>query len=174
MPLNNRIIVRGNNSSLRAQEDINVKTIRVTDSIDLKKIQIEGHPEINQILVNPDDSMWAHYYTKKQTDELLKTKQDVIRFIQATDLSGQFTAEKLALLQTNKVNRIVFNNIIYYLSIVNENEKKYFSRIESSEYNEVDVNMETGQYVFISKMNPIIEDHINNTTIHITENERLY
>lgn len=107
-------------------------------------------------------------------DKKVDTKQDEIKFICVNSYEGTLNQEQLDLLKKNKVNRIVLNNVIYYLSAIDGNIRKYFSRIESTDHNEVDVNINTGYYLFISKMNPIIENHINDTTIHITEAERLY
>ena len=105
---------------------------------------------------------------QKQID----TKQENIKFITVTELEGTLDEEMLNLLIENKINRLVYGDLIYYLSIVEEDIRKYFSKIQSSVYNEIDVNVETGDYHIISKSDPLVQEHIDNIVIHITQEER--
>ena len=116
---------------------------------------------------------------RKEADTNLQAqideKQDRIEFIRINSLLGVLDREMLNLLIKNQVNRIVFGNTIYYLSIVEGTTiRKYFSKIQTSEFNEVAVNIETGEYEVKSKMDPVIKAHIENREIHITEEERLF
>lgn len=102
-------------------------------------------------------------------------KQDKIEFITIVgpSLTGVLTQEELDALKSY-VNKIVVGKAIYRLSIVEGNIRKYFTSSEITEFNEINVNMETGEYSIVNKMNPIIQQHIENDIIHITEEERLY
>ena len=66
------------------------------------------------------------------------------------------------------MNRILRGDKIYYLSIKEGNTRKYFST-SAEDYDEIDVNITTGRY---EVKNTRVVDHINNITIHITQDER--
>ena len=104
----------------------------------------------------------------------LTKKQDLIKFIYITNTSGILDVEELGLLLENKVNRLVFNNTIYYLSIIENEIRKYFSKNQSSKNNEIQVNSTTGEYEVISKIDPILEQHIENRNIHVSAEDRLF
>lgn len=121
------------------------------------------------------DALAAETEAREQADaELRRQKQDEIQFIYITSLEGALDSESLNLLISNKVNRLVLSDVIYYLSVVNGTTRKYFSRVPSSVYNEIDIDINTGEYEAISKMDPAIKNHIEDETIHITEEERLF
>jgi len=126
MPLVSKVIVRGDSLGLQAQEDINVKTIKVTDLIDLKRIQIDGHPDLKQIWVNPDDSAWSYYYTKKQVDALLLLKEDKIQFVYLEQESGYIDEDVWNYIIEHPVTKIICNEHIFDL-YSNNNEWVYQS-----------------------------------------------
>lgn len=104
------------------------------------------------------------------TVEQLNAKQDQILFITLTALSGTLSEEVLLLL--NNVNRLVYNNKIYYVSVRDGNIKKYSSKDPSSLLNEIDVNMQTGEYQIINSIDIILKEHIENNSIHVTQQEK--
>lgn len=108
-------------------------------------------------------------------EQLQITKQDKIEFIviAGSSLIGVLPPEDLLALQSY-VNKIIVGNAVYRLSVVEGNIRHYFTSNELTEFNEITVNMETGEYEIVNKMNPIIQQHIEDTVIHITEEERLY
>ena len=65
---------------------------------------------------------------------------------------------------------------MYYYSIKVSGIQRYFSvavqKGGDTDYNEIDVDITTGEYSVVNSMNRYLEDHINNTTIHITQAER--
>ena len=86
--------------------------------------------------------------------------------------SGVLDDSSLNLLRGSNVHRLVYNNVIYYMSLRDGNVKKYFSRVASSTLNELDLNINTGEYRIKSTLDPIIEEHINNKVIHVTKEDR--
>ena len=108
----------------------------------------------------------------KKINQSLLPNNSVVKFITLTTTQGELSEEELALLNSNQVNRFIYNNSVYYLSIKDGTIRKYFTQNQSTEFNEIDVDTETGGYIIFSKLNPIIDNHIKNTIIHITANER--
>lgn len=104
----------------------------------------------------------------------LDNKQDKIEFIILNSLEGYIPHDDLRLLLTNKINRLVYQDTIYYLATIDNNTRKYFSRKASSVYNEIDVTITTGAFKIISTIDPIVKEHIEDNTIHITETERIF
>ena len=109
-------------------------------------------------------------YLQKQIDG----KLDNIKFIYVYSLSGTLESELLNLLIENRVNRLVYNDVIYYLSLIGNPIRKYCSRIQSVTYNEIDVNIQTGDYVIIQTMDPRIREHIDDTNVHVTPDEKAF
>ena len=106
------------------------------------------------------------------TKDDLEKKQDKIEFIEVSSLSGIIPIDELYLLVKNRVNRIVYQNAIYYFSIKQENIYKYFTTVQTTEYNEIDVDTDIGKYEIKSTLAPQIKEHIENSHIHITDIER--
>ena len=100
----------------------------------------------------------------------LNAKQDEIIFIKLTSTGGILPVEVLGLL--NNANRLTYNNVIYYLSVKDNNTYKYFSKTNSSVLNEIDVNVETGEYQIVNSIDIILKEHIENNSIHVTQEEK--
>lgn len=98
------------------------------------------------------------------------------QFIFVDSLSGTLSPEDLNKIKDNKINKIVYNNIVYYYSIKVNGIQRYFSvavqKGDDTDYNEIDVDIVTGEYGVYNSKNKYLEDHINNTTVHITQAER--
>lgn len=105
-----------------------------------------------------------------ELQETIRNKQDKIEFVEINPetTTGQLSPTKLNLLTTNMVNRLLRDDKIYYLSIKEGNTRKYFST-SAEDYDEIDIDITTGRY---QVKNTKVIDHINNTTIHITQDER--
>lgn len=103
----------------------------------------------------------------------LINKQERIEFIYLNDISGTLDISSLNLLADNLVNRLVLDHTIYYLSIRQGNVRKYFTT-QSVAYNEIDVNMDTGYYVAIPALNPIVSEHIADSNIHVSDSDRTF
>lgn len=99
-----------------------------------------------------------------------------IYFITVDALEGDLSESDFIKIKDNNLNRIVYNNIVYYYAITVNNTKRYFSIVEqqggNTNYNEIDVDLETGHYTVEIAMNKYLEDHINNRIVHITQAER--
>lgn len=98
------------------------------------------------------------------------------QFIFVDELEGTLSEEDLQKISGNKINRIVYNNIVYYYSLKDGDVQKYFSiakQVDSdTDYNEIDVNILTGEYEIVVAHDKYWEDHINNRVVHITQQER--
>lgn len=99
-----------------------------------------------------------------------------IHFIIINSLEGDLTEEELLRIKDNNLNRIVYNNIVYYYAQSIGDTKKYFSIVEqvggNTNYNEVDVDIRTGHYTVTTAINQYLTNHINDTVVHITQAER--
>ena len=100
----------------------------------------------------------------------LASKQNEILFITLTERSGTLSESVLGLL--NNINRLTYENVIYYFSLKEGNIKKYFSRAENVTLNEIDVNMRTGEYQMMSSINQVLQAHIENHEIHVSQSDR--
>lgn len=123
-----------------------------------------------------------------ETDPYIASLDDVVsniaqewsrrsdQFIFVDELEGTLPEEDLQKIRGNKINRIVYNDIVYYYSLREGNIQKYFSvavqRGDNTDYNEIDVDISTGNYGVYNVLNKYLEDHIKNTTVHITQAER--
>lgn len=101
-----------------------------------------------------------------------------LKFVYVDSTHGYLPTSDLLKLINNKVNRIVYNNIVYYYSLKIGNIQKYFSVAintdNNTELNEIDVDITTGEYEIVNSTNKYLQDHINNTTIHVTASEKTF
>ena len=111
---------------------------------------------------------------QEQINEIIETGA-VIEFISVTGFpEGTLSPANLQLLTANKVNRLEYQNIIYYLSLRDGNIRKYFSNSLTIDYPEIDVDTVSGNYIILPTMNKRLEEHINNNEVHITNAERMH
>ena len=108
----------------------------------------------------------------EQIDKVVDSIRGGIQFVYVDSLSGTLSAEELAILIANDVNRLVYSDTIYYLSKIEGNKRMYFSRVQSSVNNEIDVNITNGSYSIISKADPLVSGHIGDSSIHVTTSEK--
>lgn len=107
-----------------------------------------------------------------ELQETINNKQDKIEFVEipVENMTGQISSQELSVLTSNRINRLLRGNRIYYLSIREGDIRKYFSTIEE-DYDEIDIDITNGIY---QVKNTRVIDHINDTTIHITQEDRDY
>lgn len=97
--------------------------------------------------------------------------------------SGVLPESILLFLRSNRLNKVVLGNKIYYLSIKDGNIQQYFSNTSDSipnepNFNRVDLNTDTGEFIIKdswldAQMKKAI-NHMNDTNIHITPEERVF
>lgn len=97
-----------------------------------------------------------------------------VQFIEVDSLSGEFTIEQMAALMRNKQHRIVFGSTVYYLAQRNGDRMRYQSLMPLAEYDHIDIHTTTRSYVIQRRDPTIYDEHIANTAIHITEEERQF
>ena len=107
-----------------------------------------------------------------QLQEKINNKQDIIQFVNIDSESGTLTESQLKLLRDNNINRLTYNNVIYYMSLKDGNVKKYFSRATGVELNEIDLNITTGNYAVISSIDAALQRHIDDKVIHVSQEDR--
>lgn len=97
--------------------------------------------------------------------------------------SGVLPESILLFLRSNRLNKVVLGNKIYYLSIKNGNIQQYFSNTSDNipnepNFNRVDLNTDTGEFTIVDSwldaQMKLAIDHINNQDIHITPEERIF
>ena len=97
--------------------------------------------------------------------------------------SGVLPESILLFLRSNRLNKVVLGNKIYYLSIKDGNIQQYFSNTSNNipnepNFNRVDLNTDTGEFIIKdswldAQMKKAI-NHMNDTNIHITPEERVF
>ena len=97
--------------------------------------------------------------------------------------SGVLPESILLFLRSNRLNKVVLGNKIYYLSIKDDNIQQYFSNTSNNipnepNFNRVDLNTDTGEFIIKdswldAQMKKAI-NHMNDTNIHITPEERVF
>ena len=104
------------------------------------------------------------------TIEDLTKKQNEIIFINLISPSGVIGPTILPLL--NNVNRLVYRNKVYYVTEKTPTFKRYTSKNEEERLNIINVNLETGVYEVTTSVNQVLQNHINNTDIHVTPQDK--
>lgn len=99
-----------------------------------------------------------------------------VYFVRIYETEGRLDDDKLAKIKDNNLNRLVYNNIVYYYARTIDNLKQYHSIVEQTsadtDLNTITVNLDTGDYVMESILSSYLTDHINNRIVHITQEER--
>lgn len=94
--------------------------------------------------------------------------------------SGVLPESILLFLRSNRLNKVVLGNKIYYLSIKNGNIQQYFSNTSNNipnepNFNRVDLNIDTGEFTIKDTwLDAQMKNHMNDTNIHITPKERVF
>jgi len=96
--------------------------------------------------------------------------------------SGVLPESILLFLRSNRLNKVVLGNKIYYLSIKNGNIQQYFSNTSNNipnepNFNRVDLNIDTGEFTikdtWLDAQMKLAIEHINNQDIHVTLDDKL-
>ena len=99
-------------------------------------------------------------------------KQDTIEFIEI-DPAVPVTQEDIDKLTTNAVNRISYDGKIFNLGYRDSGVYKYFAPDSTGEQLEtITLDLQTGEITIT--IPTLLEDHINNTEVHIQPGERDY
>lgn len=97
--------------------------------------------------------------------------------------SGVLPESILLFLRSNRLNKVVLGNKIYYLSIKNGNIQQYFSNTSNNipnepNFNRVDLDIDTGEFTikdtWLDEQMKKAINHMNDTNIHITPEERIF
>lgn len=149
-------------------------TLPVNDESErlVRVVQVPTISDLNQAISNLEETVTEMIQT---LNAKINKKQDQIKFItlnHANETEGQLTPEELELLNSNKCNRLVYSNVIYTYSVRYGHLRRYFSGGPNTTNNLINVDMDTGIYSITSAGNKQVEDHINDTIIHITQAER--
>ena len=157
--------IKDNNSTIHTRINDCASEVKIKSncSIDSRRLEALIDQEAETRAAKDDD-------LQEQIDEI--GKSTAVSFITVYDSQGTLDEQELELLAKNKVNRLVYNNIIYYLAIQAGNVRKYFSRNELTKSNELDINMTTGDYVIFASIDLVLDEHIKDTVRHITQSER--
>ena len=160
MPI--KVDLVSNSSQIRVKPTDNKDVKVISDAAVIDKVQ---DAKINKEIAE-----------RKAADNLLQIqidqKQDEIAFITVYELAGIIPSQELAILVKNKVNRLVYQDQIYCLSIEEGNIRKYFTTTPTTEYNEIDVNITNGGYGIKSTIAPEIKEHLEDEDRHIRVGER--
>lgn len=159
-----KVNVHSNSSAINVNPKSN-KPVGVSGSSSTQDIILE-----NKLKVETAERIAADERLQAEID----TKQDTVEFIFIPNLSGVLEESKLNLLIDNQVNRLVFGNRVYYLSLRSGSIRKYFSTNQSSSFNEIDIDLSTGEYQVISTMDVIIAEHLANSSAHVSDQDRTF
>lgn len=117
-----------------------------------------------------------------QTGEREALREELDNKVNSSDLndpieisatSGVFTEEELTLLKNNPLKKILYNDHLYALVVKRNGVYRYTSvNSDPNIIPYIDVTLETAVWSCGTNMNTTLTDHINDTTCHITEEER--
>lgn len=111
----------------------------------------------------------------KELYNLIITKQDKIHFITIFEPVGTLPQDVLNLLMSSRLNKLVYNNNIYSLSMKNNNYWRYMGdTTDPNTLNTIVVDSVLGNYTYSSISNSLLLDHIADDNRHIREGERQF
>jgi len=105
----------------------------------------------------------------------LDKKQDKIQFIEIPIEAGPqgiIPEDKFNLIIDNKVNKLMYNGNIYTLSMISGNIRKYYTSFGIKLDNALDIDMTTAEYIIYSNTDEALTEHMNDSVVHITREER--
>lgn len=114
---------------------------------------------------------------RKEADEELQrqiiTKQDKIYFINLFDAEGTLSEDVLNLLISSRLNKLVYLDNIYSLSTKDNRYWRYMGQTtDPNMLNTIVVDTVTGEYVYSSIGNAVLQNHIADNNRHLREGER--
>lgn len=114
---------------------------------------------------------------RKEADAELQaqivTKQDKIYFITVFEPEGTLSEDVLNLLISSRLNRIVYNENVYYLSLKDNRYWRYMGDTTNpNTLNTIVVDTNTGYYAYSLIINGELQAHIADNDRHIREGER--
>lgn len=157
------IKVRDNTNTIKVKVKDKSSEVSLNCDCDIKEKALDS-----KITKEREERIAADEELEKQ----INNKQDIIQFVNIDSESGTLPESMLKLLKDNNTNRLTYNNVIYYMSLKYGNVKKYFSRAANVELNEIDLNINTGDYIVISSIDAALQKHINNKVIHVSQLDR--
>ena len=102
--------------------------------------------------------------------EDVNKKQNVILFIRLTAPSGVLGENTMTYI--NNINRLVYNNIIYYPTLNTETTKVYCAKTDINKLREITVYLNERRYEVTTILNTALNEHIANDTIHVTQEDK--
>lgn len=88
---------------------------------------------------------------------------------------GTLTARQLRILNESALNGLILNDQYYSLSVNKPNEKVYSAySTDPNVVEKIRINTSTGEWEYVHSENTVLDDHIRNTTVHITAQERSF
>lgn len=110
---------------------------------------------------------------QEEVSKLKRDKQDKIMFVEVFTKEGTLDEESLDTLKNNLCNRIVYQNVVYTMSINDRPLRKYFCGSSILQDNELDVNLNNGEFWIHSSLDALsVDEHIKDKIIHISQSDR--
>lgn len=114
---------------------------------------------------------------RKEADEELQrqiiTKQDKIVFITLLDAHGTLEEEVLNLLISSRLNKLVYLDSVYSLSVKDGKYWRYMGdTTDPNILHTIVVDTITGEYTFSEISNVVLQTHIEDNNKHLREGER--
>ena len=104
---------------------------------------------------------------------LLLNKEDKIKYIEIFSDTGTFDTEVLNLLISNRLNRIIYGDNYYILSIKDGNLWRYKGgNLDPNIVNTIIVDVSTGEWVYSPIGNTLLQHHLDDVNRHLREGER--
>ncbi len=165
MPI--KVDINNNSSHVRvrpiSQDEVRVKpkdnqTVIIKPETTTEQVNTRAGTDI--LIIQRDKKIEAEKKERIEADDKLnQQKQDKIKFIEVYDLQGVIDPANLSLLNNSLVNQILYNHTYYKLVFKDGQVRKYFTASQATVYNEIDIDMATGYYRIIQKVDPALQEH---------------
>lgn len=102
-------------------------------------------------------------------------RTDLTEYVEINEVEGAFDPETLALLQTNPLKQIKYDDCIYTLTMHRGAIYRYTTGADDANFVKyIDVNVSASTWHCYNNPNAVLQEHINDQVRHITASERVF
>ena len=134
----------------------------------------------SQEVIHHLEDAYAHWQEgeREALQATLEGKVDTTQFseyIEINEAQGYFDAETIAIIQTDPIKRIKYDDHIYTMTMRRAGVYRYTTGSDNANFAKyIDVNVNDSSWHCYNNANEVLAEHIQNTEIHITDAERTF
>lgn len=136
--------------------------------------------QTSQEVIHHLEDAYAHWQEgeREALQATLEGKVDITEFseyIEIDEAQGYFDAETIAIIQTNPIKRIKYDDRIYTMTMRRSGVYRYTTGSDDANFAKfIDVNVSDFSWHCYNNENDVLAQHINDTTVHITDAKRTF